>query len=310
MTKAQMEITEQAAPLRTAHLQRWIVYVATAVFVAAAVLFVYFTRDSPYRDLVLLLGLWGFLAIYLWIIAPIRGRFLLWFARPLRSKKFEPDDSVPAHISKRIQRITADLNEVGFSRVVSYRTDGGTGNFTHFSAEFENVRERCLAGMAVSCRGHPLEPVGTVGLVFQTSFRDGSKVGTLNQEMPGSLFPEEPSCLAVELPMPDPEMQFQVHAAVVRRHAATEDRIAVPTDPIAYRQAQDEENYARLMDAGYLFYDARDDVYRPTWKAAILMCWKNQWPVGAIRRSRKRRRTAALLKELEAAGELTWNFTP
>jgi hypothetical protein len=68
-------------------------------------------------------------------------------------------------------------------------------------------------------------------------------------------------------------------------------------DAVAREMARDNVHQAR---AGYWYLDPRDGRYRPTWRGAALMTWKLAWPVGAIRRARRRGRTAALLRRLEA----------
>ena len=53
---------------------------------------------------------------------------------------------------------------------------------------------------------------------------------------------------------------------------------------------------------GYLRLDRAANAYRPTWKGAVLMCWKLLPPVSTIRQALVRRRAAALLAELGMAG--------
>ena len=49
---------------------------------------------------------------------------------------------------------------------------------------------------------------------------------------------------------------------------------------------------------GLFARDQAAGVYRPTWKGACLMAWGRLWPVGAIRRTLRRRRAARTLREL------------
>jgi hypothetical protein len=55
--------------------------------------------------------------------------------------------------------------------------------------------------------------------------------------------------------------------------------------------------------AGYMALSPDGETYRPTWKGAFLMTWKQLWPAKGILRAARDRTARRLIAELESGRE-------
>jgi hypothetical protein len=74
-------------------------------------------------------------------------------------------------------------------------------------------------------------------------------------------------------------------------------RLAVGADPVAYLIEGRERILAHHVATGYYYLDEARDIYRPTWKGAVLMTWRLLWPIRPLYRAWRRRPTHAFLRE-------------
>ncbi|MCI0682023.1 MAG: ankyrin repeat domain-containing protein [Gemmataceae bacterium] len=133
----------------------------------------------------------------------------------------------------------------------------------------------------------------TVYLEFSTRFESGEVFDTLNAtEL--SAFPPDPQTIRTQVPaVIDPEELYDLHRFVIRKHGvASRKTLYAPGEGLNYLVDQVLiAEYEQQVDRGWLYYDARHDVYRPTLKGIYLICWgllqprcSARWRCGAGRR--------------------------
>lgn len=142
---------------------------------------------------------------------------------------------------------------------------------------------------------------------FSTDFADGFEVATTNSTEE-SVFKPLPHKKVVQCDfIRDPVHLWRVHERAVKEFG-TGPKVPVPTQDEAVERlrASLRKEFTDQVAVGWLYFDEENDVFRPTWKGACLMTWKLCWPVGWIRRMRRRKRAQQLLEEWDVELEERW----
>jgi hypothetical protein len=137
-------------------------------------------------------------------------------------------------------------------------------------------------------------------LAFVTEFEDQTKLYTSNSRslpLQPNIRVRDGSMLFPEID--DPRRLYEIHQATIASfgHDAVKLK-GVIDDPIEFLRTNFHCDVAKFAESGYYFLDAKRGIYRLTWKGAILMSWKNLWPVNWIRELRRRGQAARLLRKL------------
>ncbi len=119
----------------------------------------------------------------------------------------------------------------------------------------------------------------------------------------------------------DPARIVAIHRALVHRSPEHTLPIDGMGEPVGFLIGATVRELEQQVGTGYLWLDRPAQVYRPTWKGALLMSWKLLPPMSQIRAVIARRRAAARLRELGLEGPdqrpvaapaspdpLRWNF--
>ena len=140
--------------------------------------------------------------------------------------------------------------------------------------------------------------VVSVVVSFCTEFSDNSALVTVNDSP--HCFPPDPHCDTLRWPgMYDIELLYRLHAArVARDRGGLNTKLPSADEVIRYTAAADTKTLWRYVEAGYLWFDAGDGVFRRALKGALLMSWRMLWPWNqrlAASSDRKLRRELQLL---------------
>jgi hypothetical protein len=225
------------------------------------------------------------------ITVPIRVRFNHRLSADAGYVPCEGDRLAPD-----VTRLIADLRELGF--VVR----GHWWNKAHSVATgqltlMEHPQTLDAAKILVARSGTSRH----ISLIFQTRFDDGTEVVTANNQITAGL-PPVPGVTALWLPeVCDPQRLGDVHDQVRDSLGAGKKRLPVGPDPVAFLEAGRERMHAHFVDTGYFYLDAADCVYRPTWKGAVLMTWRQIRVVRPFYRAWRRRPTRKILRELDVS---------
>jgi hypothetical protein len=137
-----------------------------------------------------------------------------------------------------------------------------------------------------------------VSLIFQTRFDDGTEIVTANNQITAGL-PPVPGVTAIWLPEErDPRRLGHVHDQVRDGLGAGKKRLPVGPDPVAFLEAGRDRMHAHFVQTGYFYLDEAGGVYRPTWKGAVLITWRQLRVVRPFHQAWRRRPTRKILHEL------------
>jgi hypothetical protein len=109
-------------------------------------------------------------------------------------------------------------------------------------------------------------------------------------------FPPNPRFDTVWFPdVRDPAKLYALHGARVSQPGAgVARRTTVASDPVDYQRRLETASKEHMVRCGYWWLDADTQVYRPTWKGAILMALRLLPPCRQLIRWQRTRRAAAV----------------
>jgi hypothetical protein len=236
-----------------------------------------------------------------WISGPLDLKRYHWSSSDALYVPIDPQPGdVPDQVLETLREVVPRLEELGFTTLGHFGLDGNLPNCTSFVTLFENRRTWQIAKQLTV-----IGPGATVGkattvLGFFTEFADGSKLITSNP--PTRALEPRLGVRQGSMSFPlvrDPTRLYEIHNASVARYAG--DRIRVERailNPAEFLRTSRREQTAKHIESGHFYLDEEGRRYRPTWKGAILMAWKQRWPIKPIRDWSLQRRAGRMLREL------------
>jgi hypothetical protein len=222
------------------------------------------------------------------IKSPIRFRNTSWHTI---EPGFEPskDTSMPPDV----EEIVAEMQQLGFVVLENWVYSGfsrGTGSL----ALLEHPQTLDVAKVLITSSG----PIRHMISLFQSRFEDGTEINTVNNPFSSGL-PPLPEQTVLWLPeVKDVHQLYRIHTLVIQGQRIRKKKIPIGPNPINYLSEGRDRLLAHHVETGYYYLDKNHNVYRPTWKGAILATWKHVWPLRPLYQSWRRRPTRELLREL------------
>ena len=138
---------------------------------------------------------------------------------------------------------------------------------------------------------------------FTSEFADRPKLLSVNRRYLSPLPPNRARVESISFPqIRNAHRLFEIHQARLALFAANATKLQPRTeDPAEFLRQSVRDYTATLPECGCYYLDRTSGIYRPTWKGAILMSWKNQWWARPIRTLLARQQAARLLRELGIA---------
>ncbi len=262
--------------------------------------------------LLALLWIFGWLGIPWWISVPVVLLAPYWLGpiavrlatRHPAQPSFEPYDParhrVPDWAIAFAEQTTATLGPAGFSGPARFVESTWARHVTSYVTVLLNPRSRDAA-MVATIYTSQAPAARRVGYAeFTAKLGDGRRLVTNNSVTP-TVYPGVPNKLVTQLPqVSDPVRLHRVHELLASRARGAKE--ALPSDgDVAGRVSEAmTRTMQEQVETGYMYFDAAANVYRPTWKGAMLMSWKLLPPLRQIRYARLKRRAERLLEELHA----------
>lgn len=222
---------------------------------------------------------------------------------PLRV--FDPQQSPPPRqVAEFFDGAVRELESVGFSAVAHVAIPDMVPHVATLLVLLEN-RDTDDGAIVVSMHGMSDSGGGARRVQMQShyveiscEFVDGVQLSTNNSEI-GPSFAAVPQRRIVQLPqIKSPARLYRLHQRAVEELATARRSPLPPREELVDHLGRDmTDEFETQIDTGYLF--KTPGYYRPTWKGAILMTWKEVWPVNAIRRMRRRNRARQFLERWE-----------
>jgi hypothetical protein len=206
---------------------------------------------------------------------------------------------LPEEVTQYLIRTVKQVRADGFEILGSYFLGSIVPLVKTFAVLLGNPATRDKALVTVI---YATGPTGTKlaqkHIEFSTRFRDGTIIDTHNSEELGA-FKVPPEQYLVALPwIADVRYLYQIHQAATEYFCPRGVKVwPAGDDWEAYLRRVLVEEVSKQIDTGYVRRDSAGD-FRPTLKGAIIMSYKNIWPIKAILKARQRQRGRQLLREL------------
>lgn len=243
----------------------------------------------------------------LYVYAPIKMRIAARYERE-PELVFFPDDteSLPPDVAAFFDRTGAELVALGFTaqdRALLAPTFAP--NVRIVIKVFVNRADLVMAVIRVVYARivHRLRPYASE-LQFGSRFRDGpvTQMLTTNSREPNSLG-DTPHWNVLQLPqVTDARALYEIHKQRIDGVGSVRNRLfrldtEFGGDIIATLKATTSDQLTEQINTGYLELSADGRYFRPTWKGAILVTWRNLWPMKQFRRVKLRRRAQRILDD-------------
>jgi hypothetical protein len=249
----------------------------------------------------LLLACWLFGVGMAAILGPFQLKLTHWIAA---DSQFEPLDldfeEVPETYRTWSKSIEPQMSALGFENLGHFRLSHGVHLATAFVTLFENRPARQTAHFFTVIAKLGIIRKSETVLTFVTEFHDGTRLVTGNSRslaITPRIRIREGSMSFAEID--DPCRLWAIHNASLAHFAGDGIQLEpIIADPAEYLRSDHRKETAKFVESAYYYLDEGRQVYRLTWKGAILGAWKSLWPVKLIRGSIRRNRAARLLEEL------------
>jgi len=213
----------------------------------------------------------------------------------------EEEDDIPRAALRYFDEIEDDLAPDGFELKGYFLLQDYVPSVQSILAYFE-IKKTGATALAAAVylerQGVPTALKVTY-LDFGTTFQDGVNVTTNNSPHSG-VFAKTPGKTVLAFsPNVHPSELFQIHQAMVIQFGSHAPRKTRGKQRIEEFLAEGLiREIERQVAVGYYYPDESADVYRPTWKGAILMTWKSLWPIKQLRGGLARRRAERFRREV------------
>jgi hypothetical protein len=186
-----------------------------------------------------------------------------------------------------------DLRDLGFI-VHGHWRHAGTHEAVAWMTLLEHPQTREVAKLVVVAVG----ATRSLTTAFQTEFDDGTELATANNEKTIGL-PSLANVTVLWLPdVRDPTHLYDIHHRASQKFGAGKRSVALCRDPLLFLMNGQSRMQAHYVKTGYYYLDKPRQVYRFTWKGALLTSLRLTWPIRPLFRARRRRWTAEVLQRL------------
>jgi hypothetical protein len=289
-------------PATAAGLMTWILIIALHLallrsFVASG----WSPADIVFASLIFI----AFCYVFVAILTPISLKRAGGIAADRQYLPLDPDSNeAPEAFRTWSQSVIPSMEALGFLVRGHFRPSSDVPNSKVFVTLFENRKSGQTAQLFTVIAQRGIIQRGETVLTLTTRFSDRTKLYTSNYRAlvnhpqirirHGSMsFPD----------IDDPRRLYAIHQATLLFLGASAERINdVIDDPADYLRTEFHEDVAKLAESGYYYLDTQRDLYRRTWRGAILVTWRMLWPFKWFRELRRRSQRARLLRELDLSG--------
>lgn len=210
---------------------------------------------------------------------------------------------LPPQIFATFARSREILMGLGFETVACLYKDGLSTNVRSFLMLLVNreTKESALVYDMLADTG--ISSVHRSNVEFCTELSNGVEVCTTTGKDPNPYKPY-PEKLMYQFPeVKNPWALYKLHRQMVSPHmaAGVYSYLPVEGDEIRCMSASFTKTLMRQVEFGYLYLDEVANVFRPTWKGAVLMTWKLAWPTVMIKRALIKRNARRLMSQFRHA---------
>jgi hypothetical protein len=244
----------------------------------------------------------GVVTLPWWLGPPVVKATQKMSAKPVFTP-FDPKDPVPSDLATAIEDMTVALEREGFRPVGDFVQVGAAPNVRTRVVLLEEPSTGDLAvSVAMYTTGEQAR-VATSYVEFLAKFADG-RLLLANNTGQVSPVPSPQGKTVLRLPqVRDPVRLLRLFRAYLEREyrGAARERASLQ-DPAGFLAEAMVRELDGHVAVGYSRLDQKAELYRLTWKGAVLMTWQLLPPASWVLKRRLRRRGEALARELDAGG--------
>jgi hypothetical protein len=269
--------------------------VVTSVFVLSVV--GYLSISNAYLIVAIIL-----IIVYLppYILIPIHLHRHHWLSAQPEYQAIDPArDVIPEEAWLRIREGVAKLKSCGFQVVGHYQksgqNSGAMGYLTLLQSASLITVARLVTVFGTAIKGRPAKG----SLVFITELADSTKLVTSNNLNAG-LTPRRKGRIRLWMPeVQDPRDLYEFHERLVRKFGKEPKASELNGDLAQYLKDHGDDQRAHWIKKRYYWLESSSQLHRLTWKGAVMLAWKQLWPLKPLLRVRRRHQTNKLLRKLE-----------
>lgn len=244
-----------------------------------------------------------------YVVGPILIKFIWRMRANPNLQPFDPaQEPPPTEVAAFFAKSVAEFESVGF-RVVNYvLLHDQLPNASALFVLVENRKSNCL-GMAALMFAMQESPTGKKVQMqkqyveFSTELVDGSVIDTNNSRTESAFSPVPHKRVFQFAQTLDAAQLFRYHQRAVEEFGGAAKRPLPPTEKLLDEVCKGmHKEMADQTPVGMLYLDCSAEYYRMTWKGAILMTWKNLWPITAVRCAGRARRARSLIERWTRQG--------
>jgi hypothetical protein len=241
-----------------------------------------------------------FLFFVTYILAPIRLRRNHWVSTHSEFELINPvREVVPEEVWTNIREAIASLSPCGFKAVGHFRKIDlvpGAMSYVTFLESADHFTVANLITVFVTNR-KGVHANATLG--FRSESPDGTEFVTGNNTILGGT-PRRKNRVSLWMPeIQNPGELYEFHQRLVNAFCPVPKEFSLDGNPGQHMNKYSSAEIAYWVDKGYFKLDATGEVYRLTWKGAVLVAWKHLWPIKPLRRAWRKHQTHKLLRKLE-----------
>jgi hypothetical protein len=235
-------------------------------------------------------------------LGPIVVRFRQTQPRVAQFMPLAADDpSTPPAIQTVFESTRAALAGRGFVEVARLRQAPSASGLLGYVQLLEDPRTFDVCSRLLVARpGSGMAAADQCAFLTERTARPALATSNMRTASP---WPDNPAFdRAVFADVRDPAALLPLHRArLADGPLASVRRTTVASNPAAYQSRIEQVAKDHMVRCGYWWFDDAAQVYRPTWKGAVLMCWRLLPPARQILRSRRAHAAAVLRDRLARA---------
>ncbi len=217
------------------------------------------------------------------LLGPILVRFTLRLSANPDLARID-SDHLPPPVRSYFDAQTGPLQGLGFRIVADLVQTGFIPNLVSLIRLFVHPDNRDGAICVCMESGRGVRRLQAAYVEYATTFADGRELCTNNSPSPNAFAPVPEKQLHRLPAVEDPRELYEIHREAAAQFGGNTGRILLDgEEAIRTLNRSIQEDTARQIRTGYLYLDRASQCYRPTWKGAFLMTWKQVFK-GAIGR--------------------------
>jgi hypothetical protein len=206
---------------------------------------------------------------------------------------------LPPDVAANLGRFVYAMNAEGFVLVGYFRQLAYMRNVGFYLALMKHPVHADMVYAMEMFANNGIVPVRSAHIEFCTDFADGNEICTNHSKQP-SVHKAHPAMRVHRFPeAQNPHLLYAIHHRLCASLAPGVARVPMAEGmELFYLSYGTVKDVRKQAEFGYYYLDERRNAFRPSMKGACIITWRLAWPIGALRRSRMRKKARATMLSL------------